>query len=109
MDQGDKHEKERRERIKRILDAKIEALWQLGEPKEKPKMRVTGPIPAISDIEYDTAATAIEAIAEKYGIGKHDLYMLRRAHIIAIYHALGSGCPIRIELSEGIASQIKWQ
>jgi len=102
-------DKKQRERINRILDAKVEALWQLGEPREKPKMDVAGPIPVVSDIEQITAATAVQAIAEKYGIGKHDLYMFRRAHIMEIYHALGRGCPIRIDLSAEIDSHIKWQ
>lgn len=102
-------EKKKRERTNRILDAKVEALWQLGEPREKTKMDVAGPIPVISDIEQTTAATAVQAISEKYGIGKHDLYMFRRAHIMEIYHALGRGCPIRIELSMEVDSHIKWQ
>ena len=72
-------------------------------------MRVTGPIPVISDIEQMTAGSAVQAIAEKYGIGKHDLYMFRRAHIMEIYHGLGRGCPVRIELSADVDSKIKWQ
>lgn len=98
-----------RDRIYRILNAKIESVWKLGEPREMPTMKVSGDIPVISDIDENTAATAIQAIAEKYGIGKHDLYMFRRAQGMVIYYALGRGCPIRIDLAMHIDSHIKWQ
>lgn len=109
MSEKDSKSKQICERVLRVLDAKVEALWKLGEPRDKPKMKVSGPIPVITDIEQDVAFEAVYAIAEKYGINKHDLYMFQQACIMEVYWALGRACPVRLELSEDLFSKITWQ
>lgn len=94
--------------IAKLLDAKVEALWQLGEPNLKTEMPVRASIPVITDIEMGVAHEAVQAIAEKYGINKHDLYMFRRAQMMELYHGMTDGSPARVELSLDIDNKITW-
>lgn len=95
--------------VLKVLNAKVQALWQLGEPRDKTKMPVRGNIPVITDIEKGVAQEAVQAVAEKYGIKKHDLYMFQRAMLMDLYHGLGLGCPLRVELAPDIDGKINWQ
>lgn len=95
--------------IAKVLDAKVEALWQLGEPNLKTEMPVYAEIPVITDIELGVAQEAVEAIAEKYGINQHELYMFRRAQMMELYHGMTRGSPARVELSFDIDGNITWQ
>lgn len=114
MDDELKDEKLRRieertkEELVKIFDAKVEALWQLGEPADRPAIPTAGNVPAVSDVERLVADEAIVAIAEKYGVKKHDLYMFRRAHYLIVCHNLCARMPLRIEYSEAFVDRIRW-
>jgi hypothetical protein len=70
-----------------LWDAKVEALWRLGEPRIKASIKLTCSIPLVTDGDVTIANEAIQAIAAKHGIPRHDLNMLRRAFLMQLFHA----------------------
>lgn len=70
-----------------LWDAKVESLWRLAEPRKKASIKLNCSIPLVTDGDIGIANEAIQAIAAKYIIHRHDLNMLRRAFLMQLFHA----------------------
>lgn len=70
-----------------LWDAKVESLWRLGEPRTKASIKLTCAVPLVTDGDMSIANEAIQAIATKHSIHRHDLNMLRRAFLMQLFHA----------------------
>lgn len=95
------------ERVK-LLDAKVEALWRLAEPRKKTPILLRCSIPLISDGDLQTADAAVQAIIQKYGIQLHDLNMLRRAHFMQLFHGYVRSTVTRVRPFFGRLAELCW-